>query len=48
MQIGNFGASWSSTASSSGGMRLDFHAKILDPCLAGRIGHGLQLRCLSE
>ena len=46
--VGNYGFSWSSSFSGTGGMFLNFDAQSLTSSYVGHRAHGLQLRCLSE
>ena len=46
--VGGDGYSWSSTVSSTNGVRLYFYTQSLNPSSAYHRGYGFQLRCLSE
>ena len=46
--VGGSGCSWSSSASDSRGVGLNFYSTDLDPVYTHARGHGLQVRCLQE
>ncbi len=48
MYVGNYGYSWSSTASGPNGIYLYFCAAWIDSSFAYPRAYGFQLRCLSE
>ncbi|WP_294592919.1 hypothetical protein [uncultured Rikenella sp.] len=48
VNVGNYGYSWSSTASGIYSLRLDFGMTWLNPSYTYNRAPGFQLRCLSE